>query len=1183
MKKATLFITLLLGLLTHWVIAQDYTITTTDGNVIITDNSGNSETLSISENGANIRFENSETTRTYSIDGGATTAFSTPADIALSGKTSITINAQGGNDIINIGAFTSNLPSLTVNGGIGDDAVNFNGDITFAANANLDLDLQNDDATPGADQVSFANNINTDILLQGTGLATIKASKYIIFGRLTGLIPTNSLKTANGNITIEANQQEIANTGDAGVIFNESKIESTGTGIVTVKGKGGDNYEFRNGIFLIGATTIKGGTTGNSVEVIGTGGNNSIGSNIGVLFSSFPSSIATITSNGGNVKVIGNGGGSGITLGTGILLGRSEGFAGKITSGGNGTVTVIGNGSIGVYVQCGSITSGGNGDVTVEGTAYSISSGEGVRVYSNGVDAEITSGGGNVSVTGIGGNSDNGGHGVFVDRFNANTRITAGGNGTITVTGIGGSGTVGANHGVYVRRNLSYITSSSGAITINGTKGGSSSSTDIFTESFANIISTSTTAGITLNGTSSGYSPKMSGVDVTVDASQSLTIASGSKLNIDIDGTTADTEYNQLKIVGKINLNNSGLSFSGSSYTPILDDTFIIVNNDGTDAVIGTFDGLAEGGVIGGFLGSELSATISYVGGDGNDVVLTVVPAIPTIKVTVQDASKTYGDANPTFSVIYSGFEEGDDESILTGTLSITTEATTSSNAGEYDIIASGLSAEGYFVEFVKGTLTIEKAPLTIKVNDSQKLINTTNPTFSVTYIGFVNGDDADDLTGTLTYETEAITSSPAGDYPVSASGLNSNNYEITYEVGTLTINAVSCEPITGLSVSTNTSTFTLSWDVKEGATGYSVKVYYAGTTTIAYSGTTTSNSWSKTNVIATNFTWTVEALTGGICSTGATLSTGENFSIYACQEGFTSASSKGGINSFELSWTSVPNVISYTARIYYANGFLYNTFSTASTIIKESNIPDGNYFWTVTINTTCGASEVYGGTFRVLSCTIMNNLSGLSAIGGNKSFTLYWNQLAGDFTGSYRVNFRIRMKGTSTWTYTGKTGGTSYTRTSVPAGTYEWELQAYLFGAPNSCSGSWKKGNDFVVSSSGAAVRESDEVFETDVLAEGIEVINFGAEEKEIMTETFLDFTVFPNPSRGIVSFNLGSFEGVGKLEIFNLMGQVVYSQEVSAGEQIQNKDFSAQAKGMYIVRLSANGNVQTQKFVIE
>jgi hypothetical protein len=47
--------------------------------------------------------------------------------------------------------------------------------------------------------------------------------------------------------------------------------------------------------------------------------------------------------------------------------------------------------------------------------------------------------------------------------------------------------------------------------------------------------------------------------------------------------------------------------------------------------------------------------------------------------------------------------------------------------------------------------------------------------------------------------------------------------------------------------------------------------------------------------------------------------------------------------------------------------------------------------------------------------------------------------------------------------------------------------------------------------------------------------------------------------------------------------MGQVIYSQEVSAGEQIQNKDFSAQAKGMYIVRLSANGNVQTQKFVIE
>ena len=46
---------------------------------------------------------------------------------------------------------------------------------------------------------------------------------------------------------------------------------------------------------------------------------------------------------------------------------------------------------------------------------------------------------------------------------------------------------------------------------------------------------------------------------------------------------------------------------------------FVIVNNDGTDAVIGTFAGLAEGDSL---LIGENRFHITYRGGDGNDVVL---------------------------------------------------------------------------------------------------------------------------------------------------------------------------------------------------------------------------------------------------------------------------------------------------------------------------------------------------------------------------------------------------------------------------------------------------------------------------------------------------------------------------------------------------------------------------------
>ena len=219
-------------LLTTTAQAQDYTITTTSTSITVTDVSGNGETLNISESGGNIRFVVTPTNRTYSINSGANTAFTTPADIALSGITSITVNTAAGADLINIDVFTASFPSLTLNGGTGDDAVNFNGDITFASNANLDADLQNDDAAPGIDSVTVAASAN--LVLSGTGAATVKVSKNV---RINA---GGSIETMNGNLTVEANQQTTANGGDfSGVDLNGGFLKANNTGIVNVKGRGG--------------------------------------------------------------------------------------------------------------------------------------------------------------------------------------------------------------------------------------------------------------------------------------------------------------------------------------------------------------------------------------------------------------------------------------------------------------------------------------------------------------------------------------------------------------------------------------------------------------------------------------------------------------------------------------------------------------------------------------------------------------------------------------------------------------------------------------------------------------------------------------------------------------------------------------------------------------------------------
>jgi hypothetical protein len=74
-----------------------------------------------------------------------------------------------------------------------------------------------------------------------------------------------------------------------------------------------------------------------------------------------------------------------------------------------------------------------------------------------------------------------------------------------------------------------------------------------------------------------------------------------------------------------VDLIGVSLAFSGS-YSPVVGDTFTVVKNSGSQPVIGTFTGLPEGAVIPDFLGSGLDATITYLGGEGNDVVLDVHP-----------------------------------------------------------------------------------------------------------------------------------------------------------------------------------------------------------------------------------------------------------------------------------------------------------------------------------------------------------------------------------------------------------------------------------------------------------------------------------------------------------------------------------------------------------------------------
>ena len=74
-----------------------------------------------------------------------------------------------------------------------------------------------------------------------------------------------------------------------------------------------------------------------------------------------------------------------------------------------------------------------------------------------------------------------------------------------------------------------------------------------------------------------------------------------------------------------------GITQSASlNYASSVNDQFVIINNDGSDAVTGAFNGLPQGKKL--YIGNQLFQ-ITYTGFTGNDVVLTrlVTPLPPSL------------------------------------------------------------------------------------------------------------------------------------------------------------------------------------------------------------------------------------------------------------------------------------------------------------------------------------------------------------------------------------------------------------------------------------------------------------------------------------------------------------------------------------------------------------------------
>ena len=158
------------------------------------------------------------------------------------------------------------------------------------------------------------------------------------------------------------------------------------------------------------------------------------------------------------------------------------------------------------------------------------------------------------------------------------------------------------------------------------------------------------------------------------------------------------------------------------------------------------------------------------------------------LTIKVNDAEKIYGDENPTFTYSLNGFVNNEDENALSSAVVFSTKANKKSGAGTYSVSASS-TAKNYEIGCTEGTLTIKKAPLTIKVNSKSRVYGDSNPQFDFTYIGLKNSDTTPIFTSQFTTSTNATKYSNVGEYQVSVSGGIATNYSFTeYQPGILSI-----------------------------------------------------------------------------------------------------------------------------------------------------------------------------------------------------------------------------------------------------------------------------------------------------------------------------------------------------------------------------------------------------------
>lgn len=542
----------------------------------------------------------------------------------------INFDLLGGDDVVNV---TSVQPSLaggfTISGGTGRDRATINGDIVTTGTGAVDITVS---ANVLVNSAATISTVNGGITLSGNSGGTTT-------GILTGVDINGGTVSTSGTGAISLTGVGGTSGDGLGVrVQNGGKVESTATsggGGITLNGtgKGGDAGGY--GVQIKDATTLVDSKSG-AIQITGQGGAQA--SSHGV----FLTGGADITSSDGT-------GAATITVSaTGGTGASSAGLiitdAGSTISSIAGAIDITGTGASandsGIVVSNGTIESLGAATVTIAGTT---TTGSGIVMQNAGEIGDATGSG---MIT------------LKSDLFDFTGTPVIDGQGALIFEPITAATTIGLGGGTgtlnLTDAELAFLSDGFSSITFGKADAGN---IDIDTASFADPVTLLTAAeihdnaGTDLNMTSGdtatgdgtvapGQSPGI------LNVSGNFAFADNSIYQVEIGGTTAGVGagfHDQIDATGSVTI-GTGVTLTPSSFggfTPAVGESFEIINRTGGT---GTFDGLAEGAIIStDFLSSGFPASITYVGGDGDDVVVSI--AAPTTDVTLTGNVLTITDA----------------------------------------------------------------------------------------------------------------------------------------------------------------------------------------------------------------------------------------------------------------------------------------------------------------------------------------------------------------------------------------------------------------------------------------------------------------------------------------------------------------------------------------------------------